>query len=168
MDLAGLDLLIPNLEPERRYDEAAVLGMIVWLLMRSEVHRKMPLYALQNLVLPAMKYRQMALGRQGGIPVFYCAWARLDEAAENRYLDSPKDLQDADWVSGQRPWVTDWVAPFGHTRAMARFLRREVFPDQVVRSLQHKPGHVGPDPIRRQAGINLILAGAGHPGVQTR
>jgi cytolysin-activating lysine-acyltransferase len=164
MNELGLDLLIPHLEPDRPYNEAALLGMIVWLLMRSPVHRGMPVHALQNLVIPAMKYRQMVLAREGEIPVFYCGWAWLDEAAENRYLDSPKDIQDADWNSGKRLWVTDWVAPFGHTRAMARFLRRKVFADQVVWSLQHKPGHPGPDPIRRLVGVNLVRPGSGPSG----
>jgi cytolysin-activating lysine-acyltransferase len=153
MRLDGLDLLIPCLEPRRPCGEAALLGMAAWLWMRSPVHRRTPLYALQGLLLPALKHDQFILGRANGMPVFFCSWAWLDADAEARYLASPKDLLDEDWRSGDRLWFIDWVAPFGHTRPVSRFLRAGLFAQQTGRFLSHKPGRPGGDRIRNVRGI---------------
>ncbi len=158
----NLDLLVPRLEPERGYDEAALLGMVVWLWMRSEVHRPTPLYALQTMVLPALKYRQFVLGREAGTPVFFCSWASFSEAAEERYLDSPKDLRDEDWRSGDRLWLLDWVAPFGHTRALFPFIRTQLFPEEVWHGLRHKPQLPGRDRVAFGYGIHRGAQGP-HP-----
>lgn len=154
MQLNELDLLVPSREPERGYDEASVLGMIVWLWMRSPIHQRTPLFALQNLVLPALKHRQFILGFKDGQPVIFCSWAHFSEEAEERYLDSPKDIRDEDWKSGDRIWMIDWVAPFGHTREIGLFLGTHLWPDDVWHGLRHKPGLAGRDRVIFFYGIN--------------
>ncbi len=47
--------------------------------------------------------------------------------AEARYLDTPPELMPLD----------DWLAPFGHTYKMTRFLQKVLFADRCVRSLYH-------------------------------
>lgn len=132
------DIIAPGLV-EESWNEAAVLGSAAWLWMHSKSHRDAPLHTLSVLLLPAIKRRQFILAAEAGRPVFYLAWAKLSAEAESRYLrNSPLSMPEADWDSGERMWILDWIAPFGHTRAMTRLLERRLFADRLVRALYHR------------------------------
>ncbi len=125
-------------------NEAEVLGASIWLWMHSAQHKEAPLEALPTLLLPAIKQRQYVLAFQNGKPVFFMIWAWLDEDAEQRYLTrKPLLLQENDWRSGTRMWVTDIVAPFGHSRQMANLVLNELFPEHSFRSLWHRGAERG-------------------------
>lgn len=133
-----LDIIAPGLIDEP-WNEAAVLGSVTWLWMHSKAHRDAPLHSLPTLLLPALKQRQFVLASEHGKPVCYLSWLKLDEAAEQRYVQhSPLALSEADWHSGERLWFNDWVAPFGHTAAFTRLLQRHLFANQCVRALYHR------------------------------
>jgi len=135
---APLDIIAPGLI-EQTWSEADVLGSVVWLWMHSPAHRDMPLHTLSALLLPAIKYRQFILVAQDGRAVFYLSWANLSLEAEQRYLQQhPTLMADADWNSGDRMWLLDWVAPFGHTRAVHHLLRRQLFANWWGRMLYHR------------------------------
>jgi cytolysin-activating lysine-acyltransferase len=138
MRFQTLDITAPGLIDEA-YSEAEVLGSAVWLWMHSVSHRDAPLHTLSALLLPALKRRQFILVAENAKPVFYLSWANLSEEAERRYLRSPPVcMPEADWASGDRMWVLDWVAPFGHTRAMSRLLTRRLFANRCWRALYHR------------------------------
>lgn len=137
MRVDTFDIIAPALSAEP-WSEAAVLGSATWLWMHSSAHREAPLHSLATLLLPAIKHRQFLLGSEHGKPVFYLSWLNLSAAAEQRYLErSPLELADADWNSGERLWLNDFVSPFGHTTALARLVQRRLFPDRCMRSLDH-------------------------------
>lgn len=120
-------------------DEAQVLGSAVWLWMHSAAHRDAPLHSLSTLLLPAIKRRQFILISEAGQPVFFMSWLNLSAEAEARYLREPAVcLPAADWDSGDRLWINDWVAPFGHTRRVSSLLRRRLWPGRIFRALYHK------------------------------
>ncbi|HBA2739505.1 TPA: toxin-activating lysine-acyltransferase [Escherichia coli] len=97
-------------------NEAEVLGAAVWLWMHSPLHRDAPLHTLPDLLLPVIKHRQYVVATEQGRPVFFMSQAWLSPEAEARYLTQPAILMpQSDWNSGDRMWVCDWVAPFGHT-----------------------------------------------------
>ena len=140
-----LDLIAP-LAPggETDINEAEVFGSAVWLWMHSASHRNAPLHMLSALLLPAIKHRQFVLASQNGQPVFYLAWANLSAEAEERYLhNSPQCMPEADWTSGDRLWILDWVAPFGHTRQLKRLLSHRLFPGQTAHALNHRGNRTG-------------------------
>lgn len=119
--------------------EAAVLGSAVWLWMHSKSHRNAPLYLLSTLLMPAIKRGQFVLVSEHGKPVFYLAWASLSDEAEHRYLNNPPQcMREEDWASGDRIWMLDWVAPFGHTARMRMLATRRLFPGWCARSLYHR------------------------------
>lgn len=130
------------LAPERAdspIDEAQVLGSAVWLWMHSAAHRDAPLHSLSTLLLPAIKRRQFILISEDGRPVFFLSWLNLSAEAEARYLSAPAVcLPPEDWDSGDRLWINDWVAPFGHTRRVSTLLRSRLWPGKVFRALHHK------------------------------
>lgn len=138
MQFETLDITAPGLIDEP-WNEAAVFGSATWLWMHSKAHRDAPLHTLPTLLLPALKHRQFVLGTEHGKPVFYLSWLNFDEAAEQRYLQqSPLTLTETDWNSGERLWLNDWIAPFGHTAALTRLLQRHLFANRCARALYHR------------------------------
>ena len=139
-DTAQLHIIAPGLI-EQTWSEAEVLGSATWLWMHSTSHQNLPLKTLSALLLPALKHRQFILASEAGCPVFYLAWANLNLEAEERYLkDHPVHMRHDDWISGERGWILDWVAPFGHTHVMSRLLARQLFANRFMRHLYHR-GH---------------------------
>ena len=134
---SGLDMIAPHLG-KQDWNEAEVLGSAVWLWMHSASHRNFPLHTLPALLLPAIRQRQFLLAYEGGRPVFYLAWANLSAAAEQRYISQhPLLMPESDWHSGERLWLLDWIAPFGHTPTMMRIVRQKLFAGRCVRYLAH-------------------------------
>ena len=120
MNTVPLSIIAPGLI-DQTWNEAEVLGSVAWLWMHSASHRNFPLHTLPALLLPAIKNRQFILASESGRAVFYLSWANLTIDAEKRYLaNSPLLMPEADWNCGDRMWVLDWVAPFGHTAAVNR------------------------------------------------
>jgi len=137
------DIIAPQVTGEA-FNEAEVLGSAVWLWMHSKSHRNAPLHLLSRLLLPAIKNRQFVLVSENGKPVFYLAWTTLSVEAEKRYLNNPPQcMPEEDWASGELIWFLDWVAPFGHTRAMKRLIERRLFPRWCARFLYHRGDKIG-------------------------
>lgn len=146
MTAGSLQLIAPAFHVST-HSEAEVFGSAVWLWMHTSDHRDLPLKALTQLLLPPLKNRQYVLasaddGRDVR-PVAYVAWAMLSAEAESRYLDNPAvGLRVDDWASGDRMWFVDWFAPFGHSDAFGRVVRR-LMPDVRARSLDHRGNERG-------------------------
>jgi cytolysin-activating lysine-acyltransferase len=137
MKYGTLDITAPQLTGQP-FNEAAMLGAAAWLWMHSDMHRSAPLHTLPTTLLPALKHRQFILASEGEKPVFFLSWALFSEAAERRYLANlPACMPVEDWASGDRMWILDWVAPFGHTRSLRHLVTR-LFADRCFRALQHR------------------------------
>ncbi|MDX5630619.1 MULTISPECIES: toxin-activating lysine-acyltransferase [unclassified Brenneria] len=120
-------------------NEAEALGAAVWLWMHSPLHRDAPLHALPTLLLPIIKRRQYVLVAEQTRPVFFLSWAWLNLESEARYLTRPAiHMKEEDWDSGDRMWLCDWIAPFGHTAEMNKLMRDDIFPDLCARALYHR------------------------------
>lgn len=125
------------------FNEATVLGAAVWLWMHSATHRDLPLHSLSAMLLPAIKQGQFMLVSEGDKPVFYLSWAMMSEDAEARYLRRhPLLMPAADWHSGDRLWLLDWIAPFGHSQSMRRIVAG-LFSWRCGRSLYHRGNERG-------------------------
>ncbi len=134
----SLHIIAPALL-KQSWSEAEVMGGASWLWMHSAFHRDIPLSALASMLLPALKTQQFILAIEAGRPVFYLSWATFDTAAESRYLARhPVFMPEADWRCGDRMWILDWVAPFGHTHRLKRLLERELFANRWMRFLYHR------------------------------
>lgn len=129
---------------EPPWSEVQALGAAAWLWMHSPMHRSLPLTTLNALLLPAIKRRQFLIATDNDQPVFYMAWAWFDAQAERHYIErNPVHLPPDDWTRGERLWVLDWIAPFGHTRHMARWVTRDLFASRCWRSLDHRGSQRG-------------------------
>ncbi|MCL2525216.1 MAG: toxin-activating lysine-acyltransferase [Betaproteobacteria bacterium] len=143
MNPPPLSIVAPGLV-EQPWNEAEIMGGAVWLWMHSAEHRDFPLHTLPVLLLPAIKNRQFIFASEAGKPVFYLSWANLSLEAEQRYLaNNPLLMPEADWNSGERMWILDWVAPFGHTPVMSRLVRQSFFANRCWRALDHRGNERG-------------------------
>jgi hemolysin-activating ACP:hemolysin acyltransferase len=112
-----IEWLCPSLTSSA-FDPMAALGMATWLWSQSPLHADWPSKLLARSIWPAIVHRQFMLGRDPDRqPVAYVSWACLNEERERQYLRSPSSLAQDDWVSGDRIWFVDWIAPWGGTRA---------------------------------------------------
>ena len=137
MQYHDFDILAPALL-QQTVNEAEMLGSAVWLWMQSKEHRNYPLHVLATMLLPAIKTGQFILAVEKGKPVFYLSWAQFSEEAEQRYVTNPLyTIPEADWQSGGRIWILDWIAPGGNTWEM-RNLTRLLFKNNCVRTLYHR------------------------------
>jgi cytolysin-activating lysine-acyltransferase len=153
MKFGALDVISPMLSSgstagaedyHTSWTEAEVLGASVWLWMHSNKHREIPLQVLSTLLLPAIKLQQFILISEHGKPVFYLSWANMSATAEARYIENPSfSMPQDDWNSGDRMWILDWVAPFGHTQSISKLIKRHLLADRCMRSLYHRGDEKG-------------------------
>ena len=95
-----------------------VLGEMTWLLTQSPLHRAFAIGDLEWLVMPALIHRQFYIFRDAERPVGLAMWARCNAAAEEKLqkgmIEPENRLTPEEWVSGDRVWLVDLIAPFAN------------------------------------------------------
>lgn len=88
-------------------------------------------------IIPPVKLRQYKIISNGTVPLAYASWAFLSPDAERRYIFDPSMIELADWNSGDRMWIIDFISPFSikHTFKLACELRA-LFPERHARALR--------------------------------
>lgn len=67
-------------------------------------------------------------------------WAWLDAATETKLLADRLPPPGETWRSGNRLWFIDFLAPYGHTHAIARHFMTHLMPTESGRGLRRRPG----------------------------
>ena len=101
----------------------AVFGQVVWLMMNMPQYRHVFLADLEWMVLPPIMLGQYRLFRAENRVVAFAAWAYLSEVAEARLQEPNPRLAPAEWKGGDRLWLIDLHAPFGHREPALKELR---------------------------------------------
>lgn len=136
----SLHLISPAVAPTDK-SEAELFGAMVWLWMHSGAHRNCPVHELQRLLIPALKTGQYVLALQNNAqqqPIGLMTWACFTADMEQRYLQTlDRTLTSQDWQQGDRPWILDWLSPFGQTR---RFVKaaQNLLNQACLRTLYHR------------------------------
>ncbi|MGB1239869.1 MAG: toxin-activating lysine-acyltransferase [Pseudomonadales bacterium] len=118
---------------------AQSLGSALWLWMHSPRHARYTVSELESTLLPAIDSGQFILVLQRGKPVFFIAWAFFDVAGEEEYRRFPdRAINTSAWSCGDRPWIVDFISPFGNTAELMRMIHREHLPDLVFRRLSRR------------------------------
>ncbi|MDK3019322.1 toxin-activating lysine-acyltransferase [Pseudodonghicola flavimaris] len=115
-------------------------GAFTHLYMHSPAHRRQTLKELQMMLQPALDWGLYHIFRDaGGVPRAGVTWAWLNSDAQNRHV-AGEFLAPADWRSGDRFWMIDFVAPFGPHCATAamNWLRRNM-PASITRVSYMRP-----------------------------
>ena len=139
-----LQIIAPGLNPLEQYVEMEVVGTVVLICSQSKEHENIPLGLLSSIIFPPIINKQYVLILKNNQPIFYCAWALFDEAAETRHLTSNTSyIPKEDWLSGDRMWITDWISPYGHSLFISRLLLSTLFCNKCIRSVYHRPNKKG-------------------------
>lgn len=112
-----------------------VLGPVVWLMMTNNMTRHTLLSELEWRVMPALVLDQAKLYFREEAPVAFASWAKLSDAAAQRYRTPPHHLAASDWNSGQQIWLVDVLTPFGGAQEVLQDLREKVFAGHEVHQL---------------------------------
>ncbi len=119
-------------------------GAAVWLWMQMPRHRQLTIKNLEKRLLEPIRQGQYVLVCTGPNhrqrdPVALLLYACLNARAESRHVKDPTaPLEPADWRSGDRLWLIDWVSPFGQSLQL-RHRMLELFARQTARSLHRHP-----------------------------
>jgi cytolysin-activating lysine-acyltransferase len=119
-------------------------GAAVWLWMQLPRHRQLTIKNLEKRLLEPIRQGQYVLVCTGQHqrqrdPVALLLYACLNARAESRHIKDPTNpLAPADWRSGDRLWLIDWVSPFGQSLQL-RHRMLELFARQTARSLHRYP-----------------------------
>lgn len=143
---SGLDEGNPGTTGEAAPSQAAasldaVLGHVVWLMLKMPIYRHVFLSDLEWMVLPPIVLNQYRLFRAGNRVVAFAAWGSLSEAAEARLQEANPRLAPADWKSGDRLWLVNLFAPFGHQEVALNELRDTALAERSFK--MHRRGSDG-------------------------
>ena len=138
---------------------AQAFSQIVAVLMRDPAYQGLTLAELEWLVLPPLLAGQFRVAHattqsaadkepQAGmaVPVALALWASVSPLIDKRLsenMDKPVRLRQAEWISGDIPWL---MVVAGHPRAVPAFLKqltdREFKGQQVKMRLRDASGQV--------------------------
>lgn len=104
-----------------------VFGQIVWLMTQSKSHQTFFLSDLEWMVMPALLLRQFRIFPGKDRPMGVALYAYLSEETERRLEAGGSRIAPNEWKNGDRLWLLDLVAPFGHQKEMLDDLKATVF-----------------------------------------
>lgn len=104
-----------------------IFGQAVWLMTQSPVHRNFFLSDLEWMVMPPLLLRQFRIFPGKNQPIGLALWGKLTEDAEKRLMTPNARLAPQDWNAGDRLWLVELLAPFGHQDVMLADLQNTIF-----------------------------------------
>lgn len=112
-----------------------LLGPVAWLMMQQGASRHVFISDLEWRIMPPLLLDQAKLYMKGEAPLAFVSWARLSDAAIERYRTAPYHLAPSDWNSGDKVWIVDLFAPFGDAEKVLKDVRENIFPSDVLYQL---------------------------------
>lgn len=107
-----------------------VFGQITWLMTQSKTHRNFFISDLEWMVMPPVLLKQFRLFPGKTQPLGCALWAKLSAEVEQRLEAGVARLAPQDWNSGDRLWLVELLAPFGHQEKMIEDLKTTIFAGQ--------------------------------------
>ncbi|WP_171264778.1 toxin-activating lysine-acyltransferase [Acinetobacter sp. ANC 4558] len=136
MKIGNISVIAPSHYPVEHWSEAEVLGSLVWLWQYVPSLKNAPLSYFMSRTVPFLQYRQFAVFIENERVIGYVSWAFLDEAIEQKYIQNlGQPLAISEWKSGDRLWIIDWFAPFGHSKGAGVGVLTEYLGGKVVGKL---------------------------------
>lgn len=108
-------MTVSSNEPGHSLTISHIFGELVWLMTQSSRHSALPIAELAWTLMPAIANRQFHLFHEGERPVGAAIWGMLDDLNEQKLLEGkfhPPQAGASDWISGDRCWLIDLIAPF--------------------------------------------------------
>lgn len=129
--------------------EAAALRIVSgveFLAGYSRLHASYPPEMLERRVAPSLMLGQFCYYVDPrGIPLAFCNWAWLNARVLGEALATGRDLRVDEFSCGDSPLFYEFLAPFGHCRAVARDLRSlSIFKGRCIPSVRGEVRDGGP------------------------
>jgi cytolysin-activating lysine-acyltransferase len=90
------------------------LAGVVGLMARSHRHRNWTVLDIERLILPPLALGQAVLVVASRQIVGFGSFAAMSEEAEHGFVSGTRKIAPGDWNAGDRLWIIDIIAPFGH------------------------------------------------------
>jgi len=100
------------------HDVLGVIGEFCFLCFHSTLHRKWSMEMISNTFEPPIHLKQFQVYRARNVPRGLVTWARLDAAAEAKFIQGRGLDSHEEWNSGKSLWIVDLISPWGHGKAI--------------------------------------------------
>ena len=144
MLLDGVRVIAPSRYPDDAWNEAEVLGGLVWLWYQHSYYRQSSVESAMEILTAIIASRNFCFFVKDHKPLGYVNWAFLSEQDEQAYIHKAEPYaafinRPHDGGSPLRMWMLSWFFPAGGSPVAKRLLRKHVLKDQRVHFLYHKP-----------------------------
>lgn len=135
-------IISPSIFQGETWNEAEVLGGMVWLWSQHEDYAKVAIDVALDTLLPLIKSKNFAFFVHEGSPIGYVNWAYLNQEQEEQYLEQKipyrKVLELAKPADNTRIWILTWFVPKNKGLLVRQLMREVVFPENEVHFIWHK------------------------------
>lgn len=138
-------IISPNIFPQQTWNEAEVMGAMLWLWAQKKPYASYVLDESVSLIQQIIDSRNFALFIVDSSPIGYINWAYLPPQAQAAYTTAQQPY--AFFVNYDTPstdtklWILSFFCVTGtkHARLMQRVSRDILFKNQPVHWQYHKP-----------------------------
>ena len=110
--------------PLRERDAIRIKSGVLFLSQHSSLHAQYPVAMLDRRIDPSLPLGQFHYYTdRDGMPVAFCNWVWLTRRVLEEVMVSGRDLEPHEFNCGALPFFYEFIAPFGHCRAVVRGLR---------------------------------------------
>ena len=133
------------------------IGKLTSLLAHSSMHSHFTVKDIADILMPPIILNQYRIySANNATAVGFVCWGMFSPDVERKLVHSKSVLELSDWTSGNQPFVTDFIAPFGHAKMIVRDLKTGIFADHVVKALRYEsPGNPRRS-VSRFYGVNAL------------
>ncbi len=157
-----INIVCPRLFPDNAWSESEALGSMVWLWHFDKDRSDATLTEIMGFLMPPIKSKQFVTFYETGKPIGYITWANFSSPVESLYVQSHFNILENTkyWNCGDRTWIIDYFAPFGHHKKIFN-LTRNLFPHAVMRTLSHF-GTEGKNKVMLYRGVSVSYSEMRH------
>jgi cytolysin-activating lysine-acyltransferase len=110
--------------PLTEVDALRITSGVFYLSRHSRLHALYPVETLNGRIGPSLPLGQFHYYTDPlGVPVAFCNWAWLTASVLDDVLATGRDLDAQEFRCGDLPFFYEFLAPFGHFRAVLRDFR---------------------------------------------
>jgi cytolysin-activating lysine-acyltransferase len=126
--------------PLTEIDKLRITSGVFYLSRYSPLHALYPVETLNGRIGPSLPVGQFHYYTDVlGVPVAFCNWAWLTPSVLDDVLATGRDLHAEEFRCGDLPFFYEFLAPFGHFRAVLRDFRcMSVFKGRRIPSIRAK------------------------------
>ena len=110
--------------PLREKDQIQIASGAFYLCQHSRLHATYPAEMVDRRIGPSLELGQFRYYTDSdGVPLAFCNWVWLSTPVLEDVLTTCRDLEPDEFNCGDLPFFYEFLAPFGHCRAVVRDLR---------------------------------------------